>query len=60
MSGTLMLKLTKSVIGKPEKHRKIVASLGLRKLNQTIERPDSPSIRGMISAVSHLVSAEEK
>ena len=60
MSATLLIKLTKSVIGKPEKHRKIVKSLGLRKLNQTIERPDSPSIRGMISAVSHLVRAEEK
>ena len=60
MSGILTVKLIKSVIGRPEKHRKVVRSLGLTKLNQAKEHADTPSIRGMINAVSHLVKAEEK
>jgi large subunit ribosomal protein L30 len=60
MSGILLIKLTKSVIGRPEKHRKVVKSLGLKKLNQVKELPDTPSTRGMINTVSHLVTAEEK
>jgi len=60
MSGILVVKQIRSVIGKPEKHRKVVKSLGLTKLNQTKELPDTPSIRGMINTVSHLVTAEEK
>jgi large subunit ribosomal protein L30 len=34
--------------------------MGLTKLNRTVELQDTPSIRGMINAVSHLVEAEEK
>jgi large subunit ribosomal protein L30 len=60
MSGILLVKQIRSVIGKPEKHRKVVKSLGLTKLNQTKELPDTPSIRGMINTVAHLVRAEEK
>jgi large subunit ribosomal protein L30 len=60
MSGILLIKLTKSVIGRPEKHRKVVTSLGLKKMNQVKELPDTPSTRGMINTVSHLVTAEEK
>jgi len=60
MSGILKVKMIKSMIGRPEKHRKVLRSLGLTKLNQTKEHADSPSIRGMIDTVSHLVKAEEK
>ena len=60
MAGTLKITLVKSMIGRPEKHRKVLRGMGLTKLNKTVELQDTPSIRGMINAVSHLVSAEEK
>lgn len=60
MAGMLKVTLVKSMIGRPEKHRKVLRGMGLTKLNKTIELPDTPSIRGMIHAVSHLVKAEEK
>lgn len=60
MSGTLEITLLKSMIGRPEKHRKILRSMGLAKINRTVEFIDTPSIRGMINKVSHLVKAEEK
>ena len=60
MSGILTVKLIKSMIGRPEKHRKVLRSLGLTKINQAKEHVDTPSIRGMINTVSHLVKAEEK
>ncbi len=60
MAGTLKIKLIKSMIGRPEKHRKVLRGMGLTKMNKTVELEDTPSIRGMINAVSHLVQAEEK
>ena len=56
-----MLKVTlkRSLIGKPEKLRKIVLSLGLRKINQSVIHRDTPSIRGMIHKTSHLVKLNE-
>jgi len=60
MSRILKVTLLKSEIGRPEKHRKVLRGIGLKKLNKTVELEDTPSIRGMISKVSHLVKAEEK
>jgi len=60
MSGTIKVTLIKSMIGRPEKHRRVLRGMGLTKLNRTVELEDTPSIRGMINAVSHLVKAEEK
>lgn len=60
MSGTLKITLVKSMIGRPEKHRKVLRGMGLRKLNKTVELKDTPSTRGMITTVSHLVKVEEK
>jgi len=60
MSGKLKVTLVKSMIGRPEKHRKILYSMGLAKINRTVEFIDTPSIRGMINKISHLVKAEEK
>jgi len=37
------------------KHKKVVQGLGFTRLNQVIERPDTPSIRGMVAKVPHLV-----
>jgi len=55
------LKITwkKSTIGCPEPQRRIIQSLGLRRLHHTVVHSDSPSIRGMVNKVSHLVSVEE-
>lgn len=55
----LKVKMVRSVIARPEKQKKIIRGLGLRKLNGTVELLDTPEIRGMINKVSHLVSVEE-
>ena len=60
MAAMLKITLVKSMIGRPEKHRKVLRGMGLTKLNKTVELQNTPSIRGMINAVSHLVKAEEK
>ena len=54
----IRITLTKSTICTPQKHRAVVAGLGLSKLNQTVERQDSPQIRGMINKVGHLLTVE--
>ena len=60
MAAMLKITLVKSMIGRPEKHRKVLRGMGLTKLNKTVELEDTPAIRGMINVVSHLVKAEEK
>ena len=50
--------LIKSTIGKARKHERIVRSLGLRRLNQTVRHDDNPCIRGMVEKVSHLVRVQ--
>ncbi|MFP4346812.1 MAG: 50S ribosomal protein L30 [Thermodesulfobacteriota bacterium] len=59
MAGMLKVTLVRSMIGRPEKHRKILRGMGLTKLNRTVVLQDTPAIRGMIEAVSHLVHSEE-
>jgi len=59
MAGKLNITLVKSMIGRPEKHRKVLRGMGFRKMNRTVQLEDTPSIRGMINAVSHLVKVEE-
>lgn len=56
MSSKLCIKLVKSTICVPKKHRLIVAGLGLRRINQVVELEDSSQIRGMISKISHMLS----
>ena len=51
--------LRKSTIGYSHRQRKIVESLGLRKLNHTVAHQDSATIKGMIAKVSHLVEVRE-
>ena len=57
--STLRITLVKSTIGEKPKTRAAVRTLGLRKIRQTTERPDSPSVRGLIAPVRHLVEVEE-
>jgi large subunit ribosomal protein L30 len=55
----LKITLTKSYIGKPETQRRIIRSLGLRRLHHSVTHGDSPTIRGMVNKVSHLVTVEQ-
>lgn len=59
MADTLKITLRRSLIGEKPKTRATVESLGLRKINSSVERPDSPSVRGMIHGVKHLLEVEE-
>jgi large subunit ribosomal protein L30 len=54
-SKTLRLKWVRSAIQSPEKHKFVVKGLGFTRLNQVIEREDTPAIRGMVAKVPHLV-----
>jgi large subunit ribosomal protein L30 len=56
--GRLAITLVRSPIGHPAKHKAIVKGLGFRKLRQTVIRPDTPAIRGMVKAISHMVRVE--
>jgi large subunit ribosomal protein L30 len=49
----------KSTIGYSQHQRKIIESLGLRKLNHTVEHESTPSIIGMIKKVNHLIEVKE-
>ncbi len=55
---TLKITLKRSLIGRCEKHKKILKALGLRKLNQSVLHNDTLSIRGMIEKVSHMIEVE--
>ena len=55
----IKIKLVKSVICTPMAHKKIVAALGLKKMNRVVERPDTPSFRGMVKKVPHLLKIVE-
>jgi large subunit ribosomal protein L30 len=53
--GKIHLKWVRSSICAPVKQKKVVKGLGFTRLNQVIERPDTPAIRGMVAKVPHLV-----
>lgn len=55
----LRVKLVRSVIGNQQDQRATVRSLGLKKIHQVVEVPDTPVTRGMINKVTHLLSVEE-
>ena len=56
-----MLKITqtKSAIGYKPKAKLTLAALGLKKINQTVEKNDTPQIRGMIKKINYLIKVEE-
>lgn len=60
MSKVLEIKLLKSPIGYNKRQKATVKALGLHKLHQVVEQQDTPSIRGMVTAVRHLVTVTEK
>jgi large subunit ribosomal protein L30 len=51
--------LVKSPIGYSKRHKETVQALGLRRMNQTVEHVDTPTLRGMLYIVNHLVEVEE-
>ncbi len=59
MASTLRITLKRSTIGRPPNQRATVRSLGLRRINHTVEQQDTPSVRGMVRTVQHLITVEE-
>ena len=57
---TLLIKQVKSANGTNGRQRDTLRSLGLRGIGKSVEREDSPQLRGMVHAVRHLVVVEEK
>jgi len=55
----LRITLVKSPIGYSQRQRRTLRTLGLRHLNDVVEWPDTPVVRGMVAKVSHLVRVEE-
>ena len=58
--STYLIKQVRSANGTNAKQRDTLRSLGLRKIGQSVEREDSPQLRGMLHAVRHLIVVEEK
>jgi large subunit ribosomal protein L30 len=56
----ITIRLKGSTICTPEKHKVIVRSLGLKTLNRTVERPDTPGFRGMVAKIPHILEIVEK
>jgi large subunit ribosomal protein L30 len=56
---TLVVTQVRSGIGCQQNQRLTLRALGLRKISQTVERRDTPQVRGMIHTVRHLVTVEE-
>lgn len=59
-SDKLKIKWVRSWIGCTEKQRATVRGLGLRRLNQVVEREDTPAVRGMVKKIPHLVALVEE
>jgi large subunit ribosomal protein L30 len=57
---TLVITQVKSANGTNSRQKDTLRSLGLRGIGKTVEREDSPQLRGMVHAVRHLVEVEEK
>jgi large subunit ribosomal protein L30 len=56
---SLKITLVKSPIGQKQNQKDTVRALGLRKMRQTVVRPDNPQMRGMVFTIKHLVAVEE-
>jgi large subunit ribosomal protein L30 len=54
-SGVIRIQYYRSFIATPKTHKQIVRSVGLTKLNQIVNRPDTPSMRGVVAKVPHLL-----
>ncbi|WP_392552266.1 50S ribosomal protein L30 [Orbus wheelerorum] len=59
MSKMIKITQTRSSIGRLPKHKATLRGLGLRGIGHTVEREDTPSMRGMVSQVHYMVKVEE-
>ncbi len=57
--GKIKVTQVKSTIGETPYQKKVVEALGLRKMHQSVELPDTPQTRGAVNKVSHLLKVEE-
>jgi large subunit ribosomal protein L30 len=55
----IRVRLVRSMIGCPEKHRLVLRGMGLTKLQKSVQLPDTPQVRGMVNKVKHLVRVED-
>jgi large subunit ribosomal protein L30 len=60
MAKKLRVTLVKSPIGYEKSQKATVRALGLSKLSQSVEKDDSPAVRGMIAKVAHLLEVNEE
>jgi large subunit ribosomal protein L30 len=60
MSQTYTIRQVRSANGADHRQRETLRSLGLRRIGHTVERPDSPQLRGMVHRVRHLIVVEQK
>lgn len=56
--GTVKVTLVRSPIGTMERHRQCLVGLGLRRMHQTVELQDTPSVRGIINKISYMLQVE--
>ncbi len=56
--GTIRITYIKSAAGYTDDQEQTIRSLGLSRLHQSVEKPDTPDVRGMINKVSHLLEIE--
>ncbi|MCX8574257.1 MULTISPECIES: 50S ribosomal protein L30 [unclassified Gilliamella] len=59
MAKTIKITQTRSSIGRIPKHKATLVGLGLRHIGHTVEREDTPAIRGMVNQVYYMVKVEE-
>jgi len=57
--ANLEITLKRSLIGRPQRQHQVVKSLGLRKINSSVVRPDNDAVRGAIKHIAHLVDVKE-
>jgi large subunit ribosomal protein L30 len=57
--STFRVTQTRSVIGRPQRHRGTLRALGLRRIGMTVEHQDTPQLRGMLRMVASMVNVEE-
>ncbi|WP_413736771.1 50S ribosomal protein L30 [Sodalis sp. RH21] len=59
MAQMIKITQTRSSIGRLPRHKATLVGLGLRRIGHTVEREDTPAIRGMVNLVSYMVKVEE-
>lgn len=59
MAKTIKITQVRSSIGRLPKHKATLTGLGLRHIGHTVEREDTPAVRGMVNRISYMVKVEE-